>query len=261
VTWREADVLRRMCDTIEGYLELGNETFEASGATFVRNRACPLRYDANHVASVTCETPEEIDALLSRMDLEFGEQRHRTLKTDVFTAPEVGARLSAAGFRLETVVQLLFEGELRAPPKECDIRPVLTDEDWAAYDVLQALNWSEHGNDTTGPVLEHFTMSKRAKTPAVTYWLAYVDDAPRGFFSAWAGGNGVGIVEDLFTQKEYRHRGIATALIAHAVSAARGDGAQSVIIGADAGDTPKTMYAAMGFRPMMLTQSYLRTFD
>lgn len=258
MTWREKDVLLRMCDTIQGYLELGNETFEAAGGRFVRNRACPQRYDANHVARITCETANEIDSLLARMDVEFAGQRHRVLKTDVFTAPEVAARLSAASFGLETVVQMLLEGDLLASPREFDIRPALTDDDWAAYAVLQTLNWAEHGNETSGTVLEDFTTSKRAKTPAVSYWLAYADDAPRAFFSAWAGENGVGIVEDLFTQKEYRHRGIATALIAHCVAAARADGAQTVIIGADAADTPKTMYAAMGFRPMMFTQSYLK---
>ncbi len=141
----------------------------------------------------------------------------------------------------------------------------MNDADWAAHDHLQALAWEEtlakSGREMDASPLADFTRSKRAKTPAAKYWLAYPDGTPGAFFSSWSGENGVGIVEDLFTQKEFRRRGIATALIAHSVNAARAGGATSVIIGADAADTPKAMYAAMGFRPMMLTQSYLRMLE
>ncbi len=113
---REDDVLRRMSDTLDGYLALGNETFDAAGATFVRNRRCPQRYDANHVAGITYETHAEIDALLVRMDAEFADMRHRSVKTNAFTRPEVAARLVIDGFSLETVVQSLLDGELRASP-------------------------------------------------------------------------------------------------------------------------------------------------
>ena len=57
----------------------------------------------------------------------------------------------------------------------------------------------------------------------------------------------------LFEKLDNLRRGIATALIAHAVGDARNRGAGPVLIGADPDDTPKHMYAAMGFRPFCLT--------
>jgi predicted GNAT family acetyltransferase len=68
----------------------------------------------------------------------------------------------------------------------------------------------------------------------------------------------VGLVEDLFTLPAYRHRGIATALVAHAVADVRAQGVEPILIGTDSGDTPKHMYAAMGFRPLVLTHQYVR---
>jgi GNAT superfamily N-acetyltransferase len=67
-------------------------------------------------------------------------------------------------------------------------------------------------------------------------------------------------VEDLFTHPDYRHRGLATALIAHCVADARARGAGPVVIGADPHDTPRQMYAALGFRPLFLSRGYLRRF-
>lgn len=69
------------------------------------------------------------------------------------------------------------------------------------------------------------------------------------------------MVEDLFTHPDYRHRGIATALIARGVADARARGAGPVIIGADPTDTPMRMYAALGFRPIIVVRHYLRRLD
>ena len=80
-----------------------------------------------------------------------------------------------------------------------------------------------------------------------------------GFFSSWCAPNGIGIVEDLFTRREYRHRGIATALIAHCVADARERGAGPVAISARVDDTPKHMYAALGFHPTGISRAYIKT--
>ena len=68
----------------------------------------------------------------------------------------------------------------------------------------------------------------------------------------------MGKVEDLFTAPAFRRRGIATALIAHAVPDARARGAGPVLIGADPTDTPKAMYAAMGFAPVCAIRSFTK---
>jgi predicted GNAT family acetyltransferase len=66
----------------------------------------------------------------------------------------------------------------------------------------------------------------------------------------------MGQVEDLFTHPDFRHRGLATALIHHCVADARQQGAGPVMLVADAHDTPKDMYAAMGFRPVAAKREY-----
>jgi predicted N-acetyltransferase YhbS len=93
----------------------------------------------------------------------------------------------------------------------------------------------------------------------VRYWLAYADGAPCGYFNAWEGTAGVGQVENLFVLKEARHRGLATALIHRCVTEARSRGAGSVVIVSDPTDTPKQMYAAMGFRPLAMQRSWVKT--
>jgi GNAT superfamily N-acetyltransferase len=66
------------------------------------------------------------------------------------------------------------------------------------------------------------------------------------------------MVEDLFTLPRYRNRGIARALIHHCVDDARARGAENVLIGARPDDTPKNIYAAMGFEPTCLTRNWLK---
>jgi predicted N-acetyltransferase YhbS len=60
----------------------------------------------------------------------------------------------------------------------------------------------------------------------------------------------------LFVEAAFRHRGLATALIHHCVRRCREAGAGPVVIVADPDDTPKHMYAAMGFRPVATKRDY-----
>ncbi len=252
----------RACETVAGYLELGNETFEAAHGRFVRNRATPRRWDANHVARVTAESDDPIAALFARAGVEFADYDYRRFDVDPLTPPPFVARLALDGFEQTRTVQLLLEGALRGEAKECDIRPALDDAAWEEFSQLEALDWQEttarQGQAFKPELIEEFTASKRAKMPDVRYFLAYVDGRAVAYFSSWPGTNGVGMVEDLFTQREYRHRGIATALIAHCVADARARGAGPVIIGADPTDTPMRMYDALGFRPLMMTAQHFR---
>jgi predicted GNAT family acetyltransferase len=92
----------------------------------------------------------------------------------------------------------------------------------------------------------------------VRYFLAHSEGAPRAYLSAWDGIDGMGQVENLYTHTEYRHRGLARALIAHCVADCRARGAGPVLIVADPTDTPMRMYSAMGFRPVALKREWRR---
>ena len=98
-------------------------------------------------------------------------------------------------------------------------------------------------------------------SPPVRYWLAFAEDGPRAFFSSWTSSDGIGVLDYLFTHPDYRHRGLATALVHNCVADSRARGAGPVALEADPAGTPKHMYAAMGFRPLSVSHEYLKTFE
>jgi GNAT superfamily N-acetyltransferase len=257
------ELLRRACQTNALYLALGNERFDAHGAMFIRNRQTPRRHDANGVALVRAGTPDEIEALLRRVDVEYEGQDHRAFSVDALTPAAFVARLILEdGYKASEVLVHVLEGPLQASPRDIELREAVTEADWQAYRELDAMWWQETSTGYFGPydpaLHDEFMVYRRLKAPQTRGWLACVDGVPRAFFSSWPGDNGVGIVEDLYCHPEYRHRGLATALIARAVADCRHRGAGPVIINSDPAETPKHLYAAMGFRPLFVARSYTK---
>ena len=251
--------------TLLGYFELGNEVADEGDVRWVRNVACGEIYDANHGTAVRTATPDAIAAVLRRADEVYAGLDHRTFKVDPFTPTGFEARLLLDGYVEETEVQLLLTGDVRADPPPVAIRPVEGPADWASLARVTRRDHEEEADKAGRPpwarsVTTAMVATKRAKAPALRFFLASVDGEDCAFFSSWPGpeGSDVGKVEDLFTLPERRRKGIATALIAHAVADARARGAGPVLIGADPTDTPKAMYAAMGFAPVCAIRSYTK---
>ncbi|HVM96000.1 MAG TPA: GNAT family N-acetyltransferase [Candidatus Acidoferrales bacterium] len=261
----DADLLRRVCQTAHGFLQVGNEVFGAEGATFVRNRDFPRRYDANHVVDVLCATVAEINSLMARVEQEFEGCRHRRFDLDPLTPPQIEARLVLDSYQPSDVLQMVLRDELRIQPRPIAIRLVRTEEEWTALIELMKLEWTETlagtGKTYDAETQRQFVLAKRRQSPAIQHWLGFLDQVPCGFISSWPGYNRVGIVEDVFTRRECRHRGVATAMITHGVAQVRASGAGPVIIGPRAYDTPKQMYAAMGFEPFVVTRQFLRVTE
>ena len=255
-----SDLTRRALATDQDLMALGNDRFEADGATFVRNPSVALVRDANQVVTVTARAPGEIERLLARADREFAGCPHRQFRLDFRTSPEFEARLALEGYERRDSLVMLLEGELTGAPRPHDIRPVESEADWQAYASLHETDWREYADKIPGgadmAVAEQMVRTRRAKSPPVRYWLPYVDGEPRAYLASWEGENGVGQVEDLFAHREFRRRGLATALIHHCVADCRARGAGPVIIVGDTADTPKRMYAAMGFRPVAVSRCY-----
>ncbi len=260
-----ADTARSALAVNDGYHALGNKRFEAEGATFVRNSEIPDIWDANHVTGVTASTPEEIERLLERVEREYAGCGHRRFDVDFRTPPGVEARLALEGYQKTELLVMLLEGEPQGQPKPHEIREVTDDADWEAYTALHDVDWREYRERMPGgpggfdeETARQMMLSRRAKSPPVRHWLAYLDGEPRAYCSSWSGMDGVGQVEDLFTHPDFRHRGFASALIHHSVAEARRDGASPVVIVADPADTPKQMYATLGFRPVAVKRDYLK---
>jgi GNAT superfamily N-acetyltransferase len=267
------DLLRRACETNFAYLALGNERFEAHGASFIINREIPRRHDANCVGLIRSESFEELEALLGRAEAEFSDRRHRAWGVDALAPAQVAARLALEdGYRTHDYLVHVLEGELQVAqrlggghPREIETREVLSDADWQAYRELDALWWDESSTGTFGAynaaVHDEFMTYRKIKAPQARGWFACVNGVPRAFFSSWPGENGVGIIEDLYCHPEFRHRGLATALIVRAVADCRERGAGPVIINSKPEDSPKRMYAAMGFRPLFVHRGYTKRLD
>jgi len=256
--------LSRLCATLSGYFALGNESFERAGGLFVRNLDCPTIYDANQVAVVRgVEPPGQIDALLAEAEQVCSVSGHRKLRCDPLTPPVFEARLVADGYAVTSELHMLLEDELRTRPREAQLRPVESDEDWATLERLTRLDHEETCRRRRVPlypegVTREMVATRRAKAPSLRFWLAREDGTDCAFLSAWPGIDGVGQVESLFTHPEFRRRGLATALICRCVEDARERGAGPILIGAEPEDTPKAMYAALGFRPILVVREYLK---
>jgi ribosomal protein S18 acetylase RimI-like enzyme len=254
------ELLRRALAVNQELLALGNEVFQVDGTTFVRNRRRSRIYDANHVAGVRARSHAEIDHLLDRVRHEYAGFAHVRFDIDASTPPEFEARLAAESYQRSEALVLLLDGPVVGRPRPHDVRPVESDATWSHYAALQEVDWQGY-RERLGQPLDrllgrHMAEIRREKSPPARHWLAYVGGQPAAYLTSWEGTEGVGQVEDLFTHPAYRHRGVATALIHQGVADCRARGAVPVVIVADPSDTPKEMYAAMGFRQIALRRSW-----
>ena len=175
------DAARSALTVSEAFSALGNERFEADGATFVRNREIPHIWDANHVSGITASTPAEIGRLLERVEREFAGFRHRQFRADFRTPPALEARLTLEGHQRNEELVMLLEGDLRGQPKRHEIRPLTDDAGWQAYTALHDLDWREYKERMPGrrgfdeKTAEAMMRSRRLKSPPVRHWLACVE--------------------------------------------------------------------------------------
>jgi GNAT superfamily N-acetyltransferase len=250
-----------------GWLALGNERIVTPHGWMARNRATPRVRDANFAAELRAESPAEIDEVLGEIERAFDGFEHRCVRWDPATPAPLEARLALDGWRVRSdILTLVLEGPLRARAATAaaiEIRPATTPADWQA---LEDLHWLDHQEEVDKKLRDpldreltgQLVATKLGKAPAVQYFIARVDGTDCGFFSSWPGTEGLGIVEDLYTRPEFRGRGVATALIATCIADARRRGASAILIEAMADDTPKHIYAGMGFRPLCVQRSYLK---
>ncbi len=257
------DLATRAIDTDGANFQLGNEVFTLARSIFVRQRETPDIYDANHVTRIQARSPEAIGELFAATDREFQSAGHRRFDVDYRTPPEFVARLLLDGGyeRSDSLISVL-EGELRSEAPTCDIRPMNSDADWEAFWELMFMDWVDHHERIKRPVKEEVArrmwQAKRLKTPPVRYWLAYEGKKAVAYLNSWEGVGDLGQVEDLFVHPEYRKRGIATSLLHHCVAQCRANGAGPIVIAADPTDTPKNIYARLGFRPVAWLSKYLK---
>jgi len=258
------DLVRRMGETYMGLLALGLPDERGPGGRLVRTDAAPLIYDANLLLDVSASEPAACDALLAWVEERFSDVGHRHVIATAETPAPFTARLALAGYQAKPALQMLLDGPLQgAPPAAVEIRPIESEADWAAHRILLRRNHNEVCAREKRPqweeaVTDQMLWVSRTKAPQLRFWMARVEGTDCAYFSSWPGSNGLGIVEDLYTDPPFRKRGVARALIHHAVADARARGAGPVMIGADPTDSPMHAYAALGFVPTCVTWNWLR---
>jgi len=220
----------------------------------VRDARAPRIYDSNHARLVRTHEAG-VDEFLAAVDAELSARGHRaSIRLDPLSRPPaLEARLALDGWECDKGILMLLEGEPRAGASETQIRAVESDTDWESY---LALKRSDDAAPWVREVGAEWVDSKRRKHPRVRTWLASRGNGSVGFFSEFVEDR-LGLLEDLYVHPSARFRGVATALVAHCVVQARQRGAQAVFLTARAADTPKQMYAKMGFRPFAITQNWL----
>ena len=245
---------------------LGHNTVRDPFCCLVWERAHPDVWDANHLSEVRARTAPDIDRVLRRADETFGHCRHRLFVVDPLTPAAFVARLALDDYReLTSTIQLVLEGPLRAHPRDLDLRPVTTEADWQCLYTLVRHNHTEgeppHGGAMPVEVTRGMVASYRQKAPAYQFFLAREDGVECAYGAGVLCANGLGMVEDLFTLPAFRKRGIATAIIAWAITHVRQQGADQSLIGAHATAPPKRLYVALGFAPVCVTREYIKHID
>lgn len=255
-------LLARAVAAAEGYLALANDVARTDHATFIANDKWPGVNDANHCALVRFADAD--DGALEEVLGAIQRRAHDlTVKVDPLTPPAFEARLVLDGRQSHSELHMLLpaSSEITARDSPADIRSAETEDDWAVLARLKRLDHIDDADRAGKPARSEadswaLINAKRAKSPDVRYFLASVDAVDCAFFSAWPGTDGIGVVDDLYTLPTHRRRGIATSLFAHAVGDARARGAAEMITSADPADTPKHLFAALGFLPLFLVRSY-----
>ena len=220
----------------------------------MRDARTPQIYDSNHARLVRADEAG-VEELLQAVELELSARGHRaSIRLDPLSLPpSLEARLALDGWECEQGILMILYSELRSEAREIAIRPVENEADWAAYLSLKQSDDAAAWVRTVGSEWVAYMQRKR---PQIRTWLASHGDCPVGIFSEFVDA-GLGLLEDLYVHPAARLQGVATTLVAHCVREARQRGARAVFLTARAWDTPKHMYAKMGFRPAAITQHWL----
>jgi len=252
---RAGDILEAVLDANDAWFAQGHARAEAAGAWFVHDERFPDVYDANHARRLR---DDEVDppAFVAALEERYAHCRHRSVRLDPRNrAGALEAQLLLRGYATEQSLLMAREGEPRGRAAAARIAPISSDAEWGHYARLKGGEFAARKVPVSGA---HWAAYVRSKCPPIRFFLASLDGVPVGFFSEFTSGR-VTCLEDLYVDPAARGRGVATALVAHCEAQGRAQGAVACFLSARADDTPKEMYARMGFRAIGVTRNLLRS--
>jgi GNAT superfamily N-acetyltransferase len=231
----------------------------AFGTAFL-NESFPRRHDSNFVWVQRSLGGVEADSLAADADRVLGEHGlvHRKIHVD---DDEHGRRLAMAfldlGWSAERLVAMRWirESEPRPPVEVNEVgfdraRPLLE----------EVLRREPYGGEEE--VVRELTEFRGVLERAVgaTFFVAEADGRPVGLCELYVQA-GVAQVESVDTLEEFRGRGLASAVVLSAASAARARGCDLVFLRADDRDWPKDLYRRLGFEPVSRSWEFTRPPD
>jgi len=223
------------------------------GVAFLRDDT-PLRYDSNFLwvdeaSGVTAE------GLVAEADASFGHVLHR----EVFV-PEAseGARL-APGFRALgfNAIHLVVMAHRREPDRAAAIA--------VAEVSIQGLRAADREfirrslKDDAEEVVEQLLNFRLIlpETVGARFFVARVDGEIASASDLDLDGH-VALIDNVVTFEEHRGKGLARAVVSHAVGVAREAGCDLVFLHADLDDWPQHLYVKLGFDPIGEVWSFVK---
>jgi GNAT superfamily N-acetyltransferase len=186
-----------------------------------------------------------LDGLEAALLDAFGDARWASVELhDAATAARIEAEARARGWTVEHEVVMDLR---REPDRVVDTPPVRegTREEMLAL----ADRWFAEDVESQGPeALTQLRAYARREWDARPT-RAFVAGDAEAMTKLWSDGS-TAQVEDVYTSPQARGQGYARALVTRAIQEARGAGHDLIFIVADADDTPKELYARLGFDPL-----------
>ena len=256
------DIVDKVAEAGAWLAGIGQEVRDGPHCRIVRDVDQPQIWDANHLRLIRARNDGEIREMMAAARTALAHATHSVLHVDPRTPPAVEAWLALEGYENDPMLQMVLSGPLLASPPQIDLLPVIDEDDWQSFGAMLRDNFAETGpaesRGMTEDVAEGLLAVARTKAPDFQVFIAHMDGADCGYGAGGAGANGLGVVEDIYTKPAFRKRGVATAVVAHAIDFARAGGAEDILISAHADETPKHLYAGLGFRPVCVTRQYVK---
>lgn len=214
----------------------------------------PRVYDANFaIVDAWGGTAGELEREMDRVQGEAGFAHRKTVLPDEKLADRLWPAVSRQGWGFTS--RYLVMAQRREPDRPADGRIDVVGvgpEDWArgrqAMIELEGYG-REHASDSE-VVRQLLELDRRlAHAMDVRHLAAVVSGRVAAYAGLYLEGD-IAQVEDVATLPPYRSRGLARAVVLHAVTEARRAGAELVFLVADEDDWPKDLYTRLGFDPI-----------
>ncbi len=216
----------------------------------VRHEGLPRLHHLNALLLDTVDDPELTERLA---DHHLDGLTHRHVVIDDATAAEaIAPALLGAGWTRQRLVYMRWRHEPDHAPRA---GVALQVEDRQVQALQYALVREDAPRREDGALVDALAAQLVAGQEAVRAgtrskcFAAGEDGGLQSMGTLFIAGS-TAMIEEVGTLRAYRGRGLARAVVSAALTAARAEGCEEIIVPADADDWPQLLYAKLGFEPL-----------